>query len=400
MKLISREEIKSLIEQPQENCVSIYMPTVAAGPEVRQNPIRFKNSLAEAQKRLVEAGLNEKQASELLTKVHEIDRQDFWEEIGEQGLAIFISNNKFDYYILPLDFEELVVVSDRFHVKPLLPILNRNERFYILGLSQNQVRMMVGTRYRIQELDLSNVPGIPTSMDEALRYDDVSEKALQVHSARKGGTPPQVNAPNTNSGIFHGQGGGAAGAEEHKADIMRFMQVLAHTVETKILHDEQAPVVLAGVDYLLSMYKDVSDYHYLMAEGIEGNPENLNPQELHEKALPILEVYWNNSQQEVLNQFQESFGANTDATSTNIEEIVSAAYYQRVDSLMLAVGEHQWGLFDESSQKVYLHQEEETGDDDLFDFAAAYTLINGGTVYTVKPEQLLNGKPVAAIFRY
>ncbi len=41
MELISREEIKTLIEQPKGNCVSIYMPTHPAGPEVRQNPIRF-----------------------------------------------------------------------------------------------------------------------------------------------------------------------------------------------------------------------------------------------------------------------------------------------------------------------------------------------------------------------
>lgn len=52
MQLISREEIKTLIEEPKGNCVSIYMPTHPGGPEVRQDPIRFKNLVKEAETRL------------------------------------------------------------------------------------------------------------------------------------------------------------------------------------------------------------------------------------------------------------------------------------------------------------------------------------------------------------
>ncbi|MEH2408816.1 hypothetical protein [Nostoc sp.] len=48
MQLISRGEIKTLIEQPKGNCVSIYMPTHPVGPEVRQDPIRFKNLVSTA----------------------------------------------------------------------------------------------------------------------------------------------------------------------------------------------------------------------------------------------------------------------------------------------------------------------------------------------------------------
>jgi hypothetical protein len=97
MQLISREEIKTLIEQPKGNCVSIYMPTHPAGPEVRQNPIRFKNLVREAETRLIDAGLEQEDAIALLEKSQEIDTQEFWEQIGEQGLAIFTSDNIFRY---------------------------------------------------------------------------------------------------------------------------------------------------------------------------------------------------------------------------------------------------------------------------------------------------------------
>ena len=393
MKLISREEIKTLVEQPTDNSISIYMPVVAAGAEVRQNPIRFKNLIKEAHRRLIEAGVDETQITQLLEKAEEIDRQDFWEGIGEQGLAIFISKNVFNYYIVPLEFEELVVVSDGFHVKPLLQIFNQNGRFYVLGLSQNKVRMLVGTRFRCQEIDLTALENVPTSLDEALQYDD-SEEQLQMHSTGRGGSQ------NAQAGIFHGQGVGTDDAE-HKTNIMRFFKALAKGLEKNILHhDEQVPLVLAGVDFLIPMYKEASSYQYVMEDAVTGNPEILSPQELHSQALPIVETYWNNSQKKVIDLYNELLGNNSGNASNNLEEIVAAAYYQKIDTLLVAKDKHKWGLFDKGSQKIYMHQQEETGDRDLLDLAAAHTLINGGSVYVVEPDKVPSNKPVAAIFRY
>ena len=392
MKLISTEEIKTLVEQPKDNSISIYMPVVAAGAEVRQNPIRFKNLIKEAHRRLIEAGVDETQVTQLLEKADELDRQDFWEGIPEQGLAIFISKNIFNYYIVPLEFEELVVVSDGFHVKPLLQIFNQNGRFYVLGLSQNKVKMLVGTRFRCQEIDLTALENVPTSLDEALQYDD-SEEQLQMHSTGRG-------AQNAQTGVFHGQGVGTDDAE-HKTNIMRFFKALAKGLEKNILHhDEQVPLVLAGVDFLIPMYKEASSYQYVMEDAVTGNPEILSPQELHSQALPIVETYWNNSQKKVIDLYNELLGNNSGNASNNLEEIVAAAYYQKIDTLLVAKGEHKWGLFDKGSQKVYLHQQEETGDQDLLDLAAAHTLINGGSVYVVEPDKVPSNKPVAAIFRY
>ncbi len=393
MKLISREEIKTLVEQPTDNSISIYMPVVAAGAEVRQNPIRFKNLIKEAHRRLIEAGVDQTQVTQLLEKADELDRQDFWQEIGEQGLAIFISKNIFNYYIVPLEFEELVVVSDSFHVKPLLQIFNQNGRFYVLGLSQNKVRMLVGTRFRCQEIDLTALENVPTSLDEALQYDD-SEEQLQMHSTGRGGSQ------NAQTGIFHGQGVGTDDAE-HKTNIMRFFKALAKGLEKNILHhDEQVPLVLAGVDFLIPMYKEASSYQYVMEDAVTGNPEILSPQELHSQALPIVETYWNNSQKKVIDLYNELLGNNSGNASNNLEEIVAAAYYQKIDTLLVAKDKHKWGLFDKGSQKIYMHQQEETGDRDLLDLAAAHTLINGGSVYVVEPDKVPSNKPVVAIFRY
>ena len=48
-------------------------------------------------------------------------------------------------YRLTLEFESLVVVGDRFHLKPLLSLFFGDRYFYLLALSQNQVRFFQAT---------------------------------------------------------------------------------------------------------------------------------------------------------------------------------------------------------------------------------------------------------------
>ena len=46
--MLLRTELRTLAEKRGATSVSLYMPTVTAGSEIQQNPIRFKNLLDEA----------------------------------------------------------------------------------------------------------------------------------------------------------------------------------------------------------------------------------------------------------------------------------------------------------------------------------------------------------------
>ncbi|MEC4812148.1 MAG: hypothetical protein SAK29_02530 [Scytonema sp. PMC 1069.18] len=390
MTLISREEIRTILEQPRQNSVSIYMPMLTAGPEVRQNPIRFKNLIKEAESRLIDAGIDHDDAVSLLAQAHQVDTTDFWEQVGEKGLAVFVSKEFFRYYSLPLNFEEMVVVTDRFHIKPLLPLLNGEGSFYILALSQKDVRFFEGTHYNIQEVEVENMP---KSLTEALQYDETAQDGQFRIATSRGGTANSFQQP----GDFHGQG--SPDRDQHQKDILQFFYAINHALEEK-LRNQTAPLLLAGVEYLFPLYREANTYQHLVEEGITGNQEILSAQELHERAWPIVEPLFYQSQQEVVERFNMLYCSNTGKASNNLQEIVPAAYYQRVDSLLVAVNREQWGLFDSGADKVIVHETEETGDEDLLDFAAAYTLLNGGTVYTVESNQVPFSEPIAAIFRY
>lgn len=176
--MLKIEEIRKLAEAGPGPCVSIYMPTHRASKAARQDPIRFKNLLHESERLLVTGGLRATDARALLAEGRNLLRDSlFWGNQGD-GLAVFFSARMHRRHVLPVSFEEFVVVSDRYHVKPLLSPFAEDGRFYLLALSKNGVRLMQGTRFGVRELDLPEVPG---SLAEALRYDD-PEKSIQFRT--------------------------------------------------------------------------------------------------------------------------------------------------------------------------------------------------------------------------
>lgn len=383
MNLLSIDEVKTLIEKTEGHCVSIFMPTHRKGTETQQDPIRFKNLMREAEEQLIANGLRGQDARDLLSLAKELDDYQFWQHQSD-GLAIFISANVFSYYCLPLNFQELVVVTDRFHLKPLLTLLSGDGRFYVLALSQNQVRLLQCTRYSVNEVELEDVP---QSIAEALKYDD-PEKQFQFHT----GTPQ--GGGGDRSAIFHGQG---AGADDEKDNILRYFRKVDGGLQ-ELLNNQQAPLVLAGVEYLLPIYKEANNYPNLMDEGVTGNPDELKAEELHEQGWTIVQPYFEQAHQSAASRYQQM--AVTGQASNNITEVVSAAYFQRIDSLFVAVGLQKWGSFDPATNKVNLHNEKETGDEELMDFAAIHTLLNSGIVYAVEQELVPGDTPLAAVFRY
>ena len=68
--------------------------------------------------------------------------------------------------------------------------------------------------------------------------------------------------------------------------------------------------------------------------------------------------------------------------------------------MFVAVGEQKWGHFDPDTSTVHLHEDPQPSDEDLLDFAAVHTLLNGGTVYAVSPDAVPDSAPVAAVYRY
>jgi hypothetical protein len=312
---------------------------------------------------------------------HLLDDSRFWQYQAE-GLATFVAPGVLRTFRVPLRLEELTIVGPRFYLTPLLQLLTGDGLFYVLALSQNQVRLLAGTRDHIAEVEF----GGPASLAEALQYDD-PERQLQFHT----GTPA---AGDRRAAIFHGHG---TGIDDAKINILRFFQQVDRAV-TGLIKGAPLPLVVAGVDYLLAIYREANTHPSMLPEGIPGNPEGLRPDELHARAWPLVEPRFLSAREQAATRYRELKG--TGRTSNDVRDVLPAACDGRVEVLFVAVGTHVWGTFAPDARAVELGEEDPGRIEDLLNLAAVHTILTRGMVYAVPAAHMLDGALVAAVLRF
>ena len=365
------------LAQTKATCVSLYMPAEKAGAETRKNPIRFKNLLNAATEKLGDRAEELKAALETANSY--IERHNFWQH-QDCGLAFFINSDGVKYYRLPYSFEERVEVGDRLYLKPLVPVLTNDSKFYLLALSQNEVKFFLGSHYSISQIDLPE--GVPASLAEALKYDD-PEKQTQYHSGDAGGSP-----------IYHGQG---VGTTDNKDEIKRFFQQIDNAL-TDVLQESNTPLILAGVEFLLPIYQEANSYNNLLSEGVLGNPENVSAADLHQQAWAIIEPRLTADKQAALDNYHQQSAAGL--SSSNLAEIVAGAINGQIDTLFVTPEAQVWGTYDRQANKVEIHDEAQSNSTDLIDLAVVQTYLQKGKVYTVDTSMMPADERAIAILRF
>lgn len=243
--------------------------------------------------------------------------------------------------------------------------------------------MLQCTRYSAMEIDLPELVG---GLRKVLNYDD-SGQELQFNTGTADGGGRR-------SAMFHGHG---VGVDDAKDEIIQYFRKI-NEVTWKILQNETAPLVLAGVDYLLPLYRSVSGYSNPLNDGIQGNPDELPVQTLHAKAWEIVQPYFTKSLEDATARLQQNAG--TGLASGELREIVAASLQGRVDVLFVATDQQCWGTIDITGKEITLDEEVTVGSEDLLNVIAVETLMHGGQVYAVDSAQVPLTGPAAALFRY
>lgn len=385
MDILNPTDLKSLIAQQGKWCVSLYIPTHRVGREQQQDPIRLKNLLAEAETKLLANGLRRPEVQKLMRPAEELLwNKEFWRH-QSQGLAIFLSNEFSVMYRLPTEFEELLIIANHFHIKPLVPLLGRVGKFYILALSLNNIRLFEATPDTINEIKLN----FPISMEEALWMDE-PERYLNLHSGSVSYSEGKGGA-----GIFHGHGIG----DEEKKSISRFFHSVNEGLSTMI-EDKTIPMVLASVDYLIPIYRETSTYKNILEDAVIGNPDRENLQELHKDALKIVKPIFEESQKKAYEKYQQLSGQQSVLATNDLTKAVKAAKFGQIETLFVLLGKQIWGRYDAENNRVIVNTELSPENEDLLDLAVAETILNSGQVFAVPREQLPSEGDLAAILRY
>ena len=381
MDLLRPSDLRSLLEIPEGASVSVYMPTHRAGPETRQDPIRLKNLLGEAEERLIEAGRRGPEARDLLAPAATLLEDEAWWRHQGDGLALFLATDFGRVFRLPRTFEERVVVGERFHVKPLIPLVTGDGRFLVLALSRNEIRLLQGTRQTLQEVELEDVPG---SLRETAVHREVAVLNYHVGTGFSSG--------GRRSAVFHGHG------TEVDEELIRtyFRRIDAGIREA--IGDERSPLVIAAVRHEAELYRAVGRYANILPRFVEGNPDETSDRDLHREASRIARAHFDREREEAVARFREQGGPGL--AISGVDRVVPAAHHGRVETLWVSLAVERWGSFDEETDTVEVRETPKPGDHDLLDLAAIQTLLAGGTVYAAETGDLPGDGPISALLRY
>jgi hypothetical protein len=359
------------------------LPTHVVGEAGLQDAIVLKKLVAQAEDRLVAQGMRRVGAQELLARAAQLPRDTIFWTGRSDGIAVYVSADLFRAYRLPLSLSESCTIGQRLNIKPLLPAADRGERYLVLVLSQNHLQLFEATCSGISRV---TVKGLPKNKQEALHVDSV-DRGQQVHTAMRGGSSKQ-------SAVFHGQGGEKDAA---KSDLEQFFRVVNRALEP-LLRNESAPLLLAGVDYLLPIFRQICSYPRLAERHLAGNSNVLSNQQLHQQSWEIMRPYFDRPRRDGLARLRGLLG--TGKASLDPIDVATAASTGKVEVLLADVTQQELGVFDASTGRAARCNEPTEGSEDLVNLSISETLLHGGTVFAVSTRELPDRAAVGAIYRY
>jgi hypothetical protein len=379
--VVTRADVEALAETGDGPRVSLFLARHGSSTGVEQDRIAFKNLIGQARQGLERTGSRAPGARELLRPAVELlDDPAAWER-PSKGLAVYLSTAGWRGYRLPVQLPTRVDMGPRFHIRPLLPMLTDDGRFYVVALSRNRVRLLVGTRDHIQEISLGRTP---VDLDTALAWDELESDRLYHVSVREG-----VRAT-----VSHGRG---IGGEVEKVRLTRFLRLVDDGL-AEVLRDERAPLVVAGSDPEPAIFRQITRYPTVLDASLAGNADRDRPEDLHRRAWPFVEPIFRRERIEAAERFRRLAG--TGRTAEDIETAVVAAIEGRVDVLFVWSDAERWGSIEPTTGRVTVRRNRRPDDVDLLEITAVRTLLGGGAVYAVPSLGLPDGEDVAAILRY
>jgi hypothetical protein len=376
MRTFTVGDLQELLGERKGPCVSIFLPTHRRPDGTGEDRVRFRNLLDDARGKL-EAVMPPRAVPRLVAQFEPLLEAEAWRG-SLDGFAAFAAPGFERHFRVPVEMPERVVVADSFHVRPLIRVLQSHRRWYLLSLAATGAAFFEASP---SGLTAKSVPGLPaTPADAAIGPRE--RIGLSSHSAGNGRV------------VFHG----GSGPRSEREDLARWFRAVDHAV-CALLRDEHAPLVLAGVSRLTSIYRSVTRYPHVVAERVDGNVSRATPGRLFALAAPLAAAAMQDGEAAAVSEYQRLNGALR--SSDDLDVIAVSATQGRVRRLLIARGRSVRGEFDRATGEVRGRAARQNAyGDDVLDDVACEVLLRGGAVLVVERDRMPTKSPVAAVMRW
>lgn len=375
--MVNQEIINELVNTNGDVLTTITMSTHKKGEESKQDPIRFKNLINRAEKNLRERGLKDSKIEAYLGEAKKLlDESMFWSHL-EEGLAVYVSEEKTDIYKLPYKLDEQIYINEHFLVTPLLPMQSLDGTFAVLAVSRQESKLLKCTRNSVEDITPDN---ISVSVEDYLEVDP--EKQLQFHSGSAG-----------QKAMYFGHN---ANEEDKMIVVEQFFRELEKEI-TKELRKRNDPLVMIGLNDNISLYSKINDYSRTVDEPVLFNPDELSQAEVKDKGWDIIKKHFLKEMYSSIEKFSEN---GESKVSNNLSDIAQATFMGRTQTVFISKDEKKWGFYDVDNQTVQYSNIPNNGDVELLNWLSITAHKNGSKVYILPKEEMPMRSMVAAAFRF
>jgi len=346
MKELMLQDLKAITEASSAPMISIYL---SRDPNLDTKSLaeRWKLSLTKAEGYL----LKDYTRSFVHTFMEPLRHATFIESLEplDKGLIVFHSTEQQGYMRVQANLNDLVVVADSFHIKPLVRIKNTERGYFVLGVSPRLISLMVETNLHLYRLDALRNPLLLNNADETKiknsTKDFFSRSALQIN---------------------------------------------------KTLAEYKLPVILAGTKDNIDQMKKFLQSSSVMDEVIIGNTETMSNDEIRERCLEILEPY--NRRLELEAIYDLNIAVKRNQAITYIEDIAVSAVYGKILKLFVIENKQLWGRINQQTGEIFISPKQiDSHDDDILDDICQIVLSKGGEVVVLRDGTNAKGYIAAAI---
>ena len=343
----------------------------------------LKTDLQEAASKLAARKIAKPVIEELLEPLHQLTHEE--ESLAGSGLgrAILRSHGVFRQFELPVPPTpaQACAVGDCFWIRPILMSLAVPEKIYVLDLSKKSVALIECGAGEAVPVELPK--GTPRTLDEALNFDAPDHDLMNRSSA----------GPSTGAmgGVQFGTG---YGREAQRAHLHDFYKAVDRGVN-EVLRAAESPLVLAGVEEDVAIYRSLNMYPHLVEQSIPapaGEPSRAS--QIVRQARGAVLFDFERRAELRLGELKERFAPVR--FSMDLDAILRAAAEGRVSELYLDENGRRIGNFEGKIFGAHANWHNE----DLLNVAAVETLLAGGAVYPLPSHSMPNSAIAVAMFRY
>lgn len=383
MENLSHGLLTDLSSASAQPCLALYQPTHRHHPENQQDLPRFRNLLKDLSASL-EKRCSPDQARQLLEPFQALARdKTFWQHTLD-GLAVLGAPGIFHTFRFPLAVSEISIVADSFHIKPLRRFLQSIDRYQVLALSLDKIRLFEGNRHVLDELDL--VADVPRTIDEALGAELTEpHQTVASYGGVGGGQAP----------MRHSQGGKK---DEIEKDAERFFRAVDRAVLEHYSKPSGLPLILAALPEHHHLFHEVSQNPHLTNAGIRLNPQPLSTEELRGLAWRALEPDYQARLAALTEEFEEAQAQGTG--SADLAQVAQAAATGKVATLLIEANREIPGELDNTTGRIVRAEMSDPKVDDLLDDLGELVAKRGGNVLVLPTTQMPTQSGLAATYRY